>query len=219
MAAAPFPTAEPFLPPPEERASLDALRRAAAGCRGCPLHESATRTVFGEGPPTARMMMIGEQPGDMEDQAGAPFVGPAGRLLDRALEEAGIDRELVYVTNAVKHFKWEPRGKRRLHKKPSSREVKACAPWLQAEMIALKPRLLVPMGATAAQSLMGPSFKVTESRGRLVPFGGPGAGSETELMATLHPSALLRERDPARREENFADLVADLRRVAPVLAP
>lgn len=220
---APFPTAEAFLPSGPEAESLDALRRAAAGCRGCPLYESATQTVFGAGPPQARMMMIGEQPGDQEDEAGVPFVGPAGKLLDRALEAAGIDRELVYVTNAVKHFKWEPRGKRRLHKKPSSREIKACTPWLRQEMAAVRPRLLVPMGATAAQALMGPGFKVTESRGDLLPYRPPGAaaadGGETvELMATLHPSALLRERDPARREEKFATFVADLKRAAPVLA-
>lgn len=209
-AAEQYPTAAAYLP--DDTGSLPRLREAAAGCHGCPLYSLGTQTVFGEGPETARLMMIGEQPGDQEDLAGHPFVGPAGKLLDASLEEAGIDRDLVYVTNAVKHFKWEPRGKRRLHKKPSSREVKACAPWLEAEMTAVKPRLVVPMGATAAQALLGPGFRVTQSRGEILPFRD-GA----EVMATLHPSALLRERDPAARERKRATFVGDLRRAAPHL--
>lgn len=214
-ARAAYPTAEPFLPPPEDEAGrrdLDTLRAAAAGCRGCPLYESGTGTVFGAGPAEARLMMVGEQPGDQEDLAGLPFVGPAGQLLDRALAEAGIDRSRVYITNAVKHFKWEPRGKRRLHRKPGIREVRACAPWLRQELAAVRPRVVVPMGATAAQALLGPQFRVTEQRGEVMPFGDGSA----EVMATLHPSALLRERDPARREERYATFVADLRRVAPL---
>jgi uracil-DNA glycosylase len=168
--------------------------------------------VFGEGPPDAELVVVGEQPGDAEDLAGRPFVGPAGQLLDRALAEAGIDRRRVYVTNAVKHYKWEPRGKRRLHAKPSAREVGACAPWLAAELAAVGPKLVVCLGATAAQALLGKAFRVTRQRGQVLTL--PGGGS---ALATLHPSALLRMQDDAEREAEFARLVADLKRAAVVL--
>jgi uracil-DNA glycosylase family protein len=185
-----------------DRLSMGALREAAAGCRGCPLYADATQAVFGEGTLTSEVMLVGEQPGDQEDLAGAPFVGPAGKLLDRALDEAGIDRETTYVTNAVKHFKWKARGPRRIHDKPSWTEQMACRPWLEAELALVKPRALVLLGATAAQSLLGRDFKVTQHRGRAL-------DSElAELVtATIHPSAVLRSDD---REGMFAGLVADL---------
>jgi uracil-DNA glycosylase family protein len=185
-----------------DRLSMGALREAAAGCRGCPLYADATQAVFGEGTLTSEVMFVGEQPGDQEDLAGAPFVGPAGKLLDRALDEAGIDRETTYVTNAVKHFKWKARGPRRIHDKPSWTEQMACRPWLEAELALVKPRALVLLGATAAQSLLGRDFKVTQHRGRAL-------DSElAELVtATIHPSAVLRSDD---REGMFAGLVADL---------
>jgi uracil-DNA glycosylase family protein len=185
-----------------DRLSMGALREAAAGCRGCPLYADATQAVFGEGTLKSEVMLVGEQPGDQEDLAGAPFVGPAGKLLDRALDEAGIDRETTYVTNAVKHFKWKARGPRRIHDKPSWTEQMACRPWLEAELALVKPRALVLLGATAAQSLLGRDFKVTQHRGRAL-------DSElAELVtATIHPSAVLRSDD---REGMFAGLVADL---------
>src|SRR2546425_4794676 len=158
-------TAAEFLP---EKLTLSTLREAAAGCRGCPLWENATQTVFGEGRRDTQVMLVGEQPGDQEDLAGKPFVGPAGRMLDRALEEAGVDRSLAYVTNAVKHFKWQARGKRRIHAKPSWSELAACRPWLDAELAVVAPRVLVCLGATAAQSLLGKQFRVTKSRGEWV---------------------------------------------------
>jgi DNA polymerase len=186
--------------------TITALREAVQRCEGCPLHENATQAVFGEGVPASEVMLVGEQPGDQEDRAGAPFVGPAGKLLDRALEEAGIDRRKTYVTNAVKHFKWKARGTRRIHDKPTWTEQMACRPWLEAELMLVKPKVLVLMGATAAQSLLGKSFKVTQSRG--VPIESDLAELVT---ATIHPSAVLRADD---REAVFAGLVDDLRLVA-----
>jgi uracil-DNA glycosylase family protein len=196
-----------------ERPTLPKLREAAAGCRACGLWRLGTQTVFGAGPRKARVMLVGEQPGDQEDRAGQPFVGPAGRILDRALEEAGIDRGDAYVTNAVKHFKWKAgRGKRRLHQRPDAVEVRACRPWLEAELAVVRPKLLTVLGATAAQSLLGPSFRVTHSRGTLV---------ESELApvvtATVHPSSILRG-EPEEREEAMAALVEDLRFGARALA-
>jgi uracil-DNA glycosylase len=189
-----------------ERPTLPRLREAAAGCRACGLWRLGTQTVFGAGRPRAHVMLVGEQPGDQEDRAGAPFVGPAGRILDCALDEAGIDRADAYVTNAVKHFKWKAgRGKRRLHHRPDAAEVRACRPWLEAELAVVRPKLLVLMGATAAQSLLGPSFRVTRERGRLL---------ESDLAplvtATIHPSAILRA-DPDERDVEMAALVDDLR--------
>jgi uracil-DNA glycosylase len=197
--------------PPDTR-DLAKLRAAAGSCAACPLHLHATQTVFGEGPAGAEIVFVGEQPGDQEDLAGRPFVGPAGQLFDRALAEAGIDREHIYVTNAVKHFKWEPQGKRRLHKKPGAREIGACRPWLAAEMKAVKPRVLVLLGSTAAKSILGPEIRVLHDRGRVL---------ESEFCArtliTIHPSALLRTPDEAAREEHYADFVADLRAAAKLL--
>ncbi len=198
-----------FLPP---RPTLTSLRKAAASCTGCDLYKNATQTVFGAGPAAARLMLVGEQPGDAEDRAGLPFVGPAGRLLDRALVAACIDRSLVYVTNAVKHFKWVQRGKRRLHSKPGAREIEACHPWLEAEIAALKPAIIVCLGATAAQALLGRAFRVTKRRGEFV--ASPLA---PHVMATIHPSSLLREPDPATREDDTARFVAELRKVADLL--
>ena len=199
----PYPTATAFLP---EKLSLSALRDAVQECRGCPLYANATQAVFGGGPLKAEVVLVGETPGDQEDLAGAPFVGPAGKLLDRALDEAGIDRSTAYVTNAVKHFKWRARGTRRIHDKPSWSEVMACRPWLEAELALVKPRALVLMGATAAQSLLGKSFRVTQQRGK------PLDSELAEIVvATIHPSAVLRAED---REEMFVGLVRDLRVVA-----
>jgi DNA polymerase len=182
---------------------LQRLRREASHCTACPLYRNATQTVFGVGAADARMMLIGETPGDREDIEGLPFVGPAGQLLDRALADAGIERAACYVTNAVKHFKWEPRGKRRLHKTPAQREIDACRRWLLAEIDALRPRLLICLGATAARAVFGPAFRVTRSRGAALPSPlGPQA------LATVHPSAVLRSPDPAGRDYRL--LVADL---------
>jgi uracil-DNA glycosylase family protein len=202
-------SAEEFLP---ESRDLAALRRAAKGCKGCPLWAPATQTVFGEGPADVQVVLVGEQPGDREDREGRPFVGPAGRVLDRALDEAGIDRGATYVTNAVKHFKFVERGKRRLHKNPSRSEVVACRPWLDAELAALSPEVVVPMGAVAAQALLGPSFRVTRQRGEVLPLDG-----DLVAVATVHPSSILRgpEED---REQNFAALVGDLEVVADLLS-
>jgi uracil-DNA glycosylase family protein len=201
-------SAADFLP---ERLTLPALREAAAGCRGCHLWEVGTQTVFGEGASSASVLFVGEQPGDQEDRSGKPFVGPAGRLFDEALEAAGIDRSTVYVTNAVKHFKWQARGKRRIHQKPNWAEMTACRPWLEAELAVVKPRILVLLGATAAQSLLGRQFRVTQHRGELL---------ESELAeavtATVHPSSILRG-EPAERETNFGAFVDDLRVVAKLL--
>jgi DNA polymerase len=202
-------TAAPLVPP---RLTLPSLRDAAAGCRACPLWERGTQTVFGAGPPLAEVMLVGEQPGNEEDLAGAPFVGPAGRLLDRALEAAGIDRRRAYVTNAVKHFKWEPRGKRRIHQKPAPGEVRACKPWLDAELQVVRPRALVCLGATAAQALLGRGFKVTAHRGELVP--SPLAPL---VLATVHPSSILRAPDDAARRLELERFVEDLAVLAEAL--
>jgi DNA polymerase len=202
-------SAAEFLP---EKLSLTALREAAAGCRACPLWQTGTQTVFGEGGRKAEVMLVGEQPGDQEDKAGAPFVGPAGRVLDKALEEAGIDRSLAYVTNAVKHFKWEPRGKRRIHAKPNWSELAACRPWLDAELEVVAPRVLVCLGATAAQSLLGKQFRVTKSRGEWVE-----SDLAEHVTATIHPSAILRQRDDESRDAEYAAFVDDLKLVATVL--
>jgi uracil-DNA glycosylase family protein len=195
------------------QADLEALRAAAAGCRACDLYRNATQTVFGEGLRQSQLMLVGEQPGDREDRTGAPFVGPAGEVLDRALEEAEIDRKAVYVTNVVKHFKWVPRGKRRIHQKPNREEVLACRPWLDAELAVVRPRLIVCLGATAAQALIGPDFRVTRQHGEVRPsaFGPP-------IGATVHPSSILRAPDAEAREEAYAGLVADLRRMRQALA-
>ena len=202
-------SAAEYLP---EKPTLSSLREAATGCRGCHLWERATQTVFGEGSARAAVMLVGEQPGDQEDKAGRPFVGPAGRLLDQALEEAGIDRSLAYVTNAVKHFKWEPKGKRRIHAKPTWTELAACRPWLDAELQVVSPTALVLLGATAAQALLGKQFRVTKQRGEFV---------ESDLapyvLATIHPSAILRQRDEESRRVEYAAFVEDLRPVAGVL--
>jgi uracil-DNA glycosylase len=198
--------ATPFLP---ERKSLKALREAAAHCRGCHLYAPATQTVFSDGPKRARVMMIGEMPGDREDRAGKVFVGPAGRELDKALEAVGIDRADVYITNVVKHFKFEERGKRRIHQKPGKREVDACMPWLRAELDVVKPTALLLLGATAGKALLGESFKLTQSRGR------PLDSDLAELVvATIHPSAILRARDDASRQAQRESFTADLRAVA-----
>ena len=181
----------------------------AAGCKACDLYKRGTQTVFGEGPRKAEVMMVGEQPGDAEDLAGHPFVGPAGRLLDTALEEAGIDRRLVYVTNVVKHFKWEPRGKRRIHAKPNAAEIGACRPWLETEIALVKPRVLVCLGATAAQALLGKSFKVSRQRGQLVE-----SSLAPVVTATVHPSSILRAPDDDARREEMRRFVQDLRRIA-----
>ena len=199
----PYPTAAPFLP---DTLSMRALRDAVQRCEGCPLFANATQAVFGEGKLRSEVMLVGEQPGDQEDVAGAPFVGPAGKLLDRALDEAGIDRGTTYVTNAVKHFKWKARGTRRIHDKPTWTETLACRPWLEAELALVKPRALVLMGATAAQSLLGKTFKVTQNRG--TPLDSDLAPL---VVATIHPSAVLRAEN---RDEMFAGLVDDLRVVA-----
>lgn len=185
--------------------SLKALREQAKRCRACPLWANATQTVFGAGDPHARVVLVGEQPGDEEDRKGLPFVGPAGRLLDRALQAADIEREGVYITNAVKHFKWELRGKRRLHKTPAQREIDACRRWLEAELAAIRPEVVVCLGATAAKALFGPQFRVSTMRGRFVPT--PLA---PRAFATLHPSALLRLREEEEREAAFTEFVKDL---------
>jgi len=198
-------SAEPFLP---LVLTIPSLQRAARGCEGCPLFARATQTVFGEGPEDARLVMVGEQPGDHEDQEGRPFVGNAGKLLDRALKEAGLDRSEIYVTNAVKHFKWEERGKRRIHKKPNAAEINACRPWLDAEISVVKPQVIACLGATAAQALMGRAFKVTEERGKFFESGwGP------YVTATVHPSSLLRITVEEERLREFGRFVADLKAI------
>jgi uracil-DNA glycosylase len=191
------------------RPTLASIREAAADCKACDLYVRGTQTVFGEGPRDVEVMLVGEQPGDAEDLEGRPFVGPAGKLLDRALEQAGIDRRLVYVTNVVKHFKWEPRGKRRIHAKPNAKEITACRPWLETEITLVKPRVLVCLGATAAQALLGKGFKVSQQRGQFVP--SPLA---PRVLATIHPSAILRERDDDARHEAMERFVEDLENVA-----
>jgi uracil-DNA glycosylase family protein len=195
-------SAASFLP---ARRTLPGLRAASASCRGCDLWKRGTQTVFGQGPANARVVMVGEQPGHEEDLAGQPFVGPAGRILDRALAEAGISRGDVYVTNVVKHFKWEPRGKRRIHAKPNQLEITACLPWLQAELDLVKPEAVVCLGATAAQALLGARFRVTRQRGHWV--SGPWA---SRVLATVHPSSILRAPDDESRRREFDAFVADL---------
>jgi DNA polymerase len=221
--------ATPFIP---ASADLAQLREASQGCRGCDLYENATQTVFGEGPPSARVVLVGEQPGDQEDRRGAPFVGPAGNLLDKALDDAGIARSDAYVTNSVKHFKFSQTapGKRRIHAKPEAWEISACRPWLTAELSLLAPQVVVALGATAAQSLLGNSFRVTKQRGVLLPWpptSGPFANEDGDageedagehdgfVLATLHPSAVLRADD---REAAYSGLVADLTVVAKALS-
>jgi uracil-DNA glycosylase family protein len=198
-------TAAPLVP---ERPSLTNLKEASAGCKACPLHLTGTQTVFGEGLVRAEILFVGEQPGDREDREGKPFVGPAGRVLDQALEEVGIDRSLAYVTNVVKHFKWTPKGKRRIHAKPSWSEIAACKPWLEAEIQVVEPKVVVCLGATAAQSLLGRDFRVTRQRGEVMDseFGIPA-------IATVHPSSILRAEDEDREAE-YAAFVDDLRAIA-----
>src|SRR4030081_3736547 len=192
--------------PPTPPGSLAELREAAAGCRACDLWKDATQTVFGEGSQRARMMLVGEQPGDHEDIEGKPFVGPAGRLLDRAFEEVGIDRRSVYLTNAVKHFRFTQRGKRRLHEKPNAQQIRACKPWLESEISVVKPHIIVLLGATAAQAVMGPAFRVSKQHGEVMPspLGIP-------VLATVHPSSILRATDEASREAAMASFIADLK--------
>jgi DNA polymerase len=205
-----------------ETADLDGLRAAAAGCQACELWEGATQTVFGAGPVDARVVLVGEQPGDVEDRRGLPFVGPAGRLLDRALADAGLDREICYVTNAVKHFRFRLSGKRRIHQTPGPEHVAACRPWLEAEFAMVSPEVVVCLGATAAKILLGPTFRVTRQRGQLMPFDPPSRDEDAGvksgwIMATTHPSAVLRVPDEGRAEAYDA-LVADLRVAARALA-
>jgi len=193
--------------------TLPALQKAAKDCKACDLWKRGTQTVFGEGEPDAKVIFVGEQPGDREDLEGKPFVGPAGGLLDKALAEAGIDRKRVYVTNAVKHFKWEPRGKRRIHKKPNAAEITACRPWLDAEIAVLRPKVVVCLGATAAQALLGRDFRVTQHRGKfidspLAPF----------VMATVHPSSILRAPDDETRREEMKRFIGDLRKLSRILS-
>jgi uracil-DNA glycosylase len=198
-------SARDFLP---EKHTLECLRQAAKNCKGCDLYRNATQTVFGEGPSHANVMLIGEQPGDVEDQQGKPFVGPAGRMLDRALEEALISRDEVYVTNAVKHFKWIWRGKRRLHQKPSVREVMACRPWLEVEIEVVQPQILVCMGATAAQSVVGKPVPIMKERGKFI---DSALGKPT--FVTIHPSAILRQRDQDEREQEFRRFATEMKLV------
>ncbi len=201
--------ANPLLP---FHGNLEDLKKAAKNCQACDLWKRGTQTVFGEGAPNAKIMFVGEQPGDQEDLEGRPFVGPAGKLLDRALEDAGIDRKKVYVTNAVKHFSWEPRGKRRIHKKPNAVEIAACRPWLDAEIATLRPKIIVLLGATAAQSLLGRDFRVTQHRGEflkseLAPY----------VMATVHPSSILRAPDEQARHDAMKQFITDLKKIARIL--
>src|SRR3954466_1401196 len=202
-------TAAPLVPP---RPTITKLQEVARTCQACPLWKTGTQTVFGGGSRTAKVVFVGEQPGNDEDLAGKPFVGPAGKLLDKALVEAGIKRDEVYVTNVVKHFKWEPKGKRRIHKKPSGKEIAACRPWLEAELEVLKPKVLVCLGATAAQALLGKEFRVSQQRGQFV---------ESELaehaVATVHPSSILRAPDDETRHAEMARFIADLKKVAKVI--
>ena len=199
--------ANDLIPP---RPTLSSLKNAAADCQACDLWLKGTQTVFGEGSP--RVLFIGEQPGNEEDLTGKPFVGPAGRLFDSALEEAGIDRKQTYVTNVVKHFKWEPRGKRRIHKKPNSMEIAACRPWLEAELAVVKPDVIVALGATAAQALLGPQFRVTKQRGEFIE-----STLAPYVMATVHPSSILRAPDDETRQLEYRHFVADLKKLTRVI--
>jgi uracil-DNA glycosylase len=203
-------SAAPLVPP---RPTLQRLREAAAGCRACDLWERGTQTVFGEGDPRADVVFVGEQPGDREDVEGRPFVGPAGRLLERAIEEAGLDRRRIYLTNVVKHFKWEPRGKKRIHQKPNAAEISACRPWLDAELAVIRPAAVVCLGATAAQALLGRTFKVTQHRGEVM-----RAAFAPLVMATVHPSSILRAPDDEARRAELERFVADLRVLRDALA-
>ncbi len=193
-------------------ATLDTLRKISAGCKACPLWKTGTQTVFGEGPVTAKVIFVGEQPGDREDRTGHPFDGPAGGVLDKALEQAGIDRQQVYVTNVVKHFKWVPRGKKRIHAKPRASEIKACRPWLEAEIDRIRPQILVCLGATAAQALLGSKFRISEQRGKLI--SSPLA---PRVIATVHPSSLLRIEDEDERHREMRRFVTDIKKVANLL--
>lgn len=210
-AARKAPSAAPFLP---SRRTLPNLQSAAAKCKGCDLWKNATQTVFGEGPTPAQVMFIGEQPGDQEDRQGHPFVGPAGKFLDEALVEAGIDRSEVYVTNAVKHFKWEAaqRGKRRIHKKPRHSEIEACRPWLDSELEVVKPQVVVCLGASAAQALLGKDFRVSRDRGKPV-----ASDLAPHVVATVHPSSILRAPDSEERERQRKEFVRDLKKVSDLL--
>ena len=205
-----FPSALPFLP---RRVSLATLRQAAAGCRGCPLYARATQTVFGRGRRDASLMLVGEQPGNEEDKQGEPFVGPAGRILRQGLEGAGIDPDDTYTTNVVKHFKWIAVHRRRMHKKPSAREIAACVPWLEKELELIKPRVLVCLGATAAQALLGPAFRVTRDRGRDVP-----STLAPHAVATVHPSSILRQQTSEDRHRELDRFTDDLRVAARLLS-
>ena len=202
-------TDNPFVP---ATTNLKKLQQASKGCKNCDLWERGTQTVFGEGEPSSKVMFIGEQPGNDEDLQGRPFVGPAGRLLDKLLVEAGVDRTKVYVTNAVKHFKWEPRGKRRIHKKPNSMEVTACRPWLEAEIASVHPKVIICLGATAAQALLGRDFRVTQHRGELLE-----SSLAPHVMATVHPSSILRAPDEETRHEEMRRFVQDMRKIPPLL--
>jgi uracil-DNA glycosylase family protein len=202
-------SAASFVPP---HPTIGKLQEAAKECRACPLWKTGTQTVFGEGSRHAKVIFVGEQPGNDEDLAGKPFVGPAGKLLDKALVAAGIDRSEVYVTNAVKHFKWEPKGKRRIHKKPSAREIAACRPWLEAELEVLQPRVLVCLGATAAQALLGKEFRVTKHRGEFVE-----SSLARHVVATVHPSSILRAPDDEARHSEMERFIDDLKKVAKVI--
>ncbi|BCA55854.1 Phage SPO1 DNA polymerase-related protein [Nitrospira sp. KM1] len=199
-------SAAPFIP---VRLALPALKRAAAVCTGCDLYRQATQTVFGDGPPRAELLFVGEQPGDQEDRTGRPFIGPAGRVLDRALADAGIARTQTYVTNAVKHFKWEPLSKRRKHKKPSAKELAACRPWLEAEVQTIKPRAIVCLGTTAAQAIFGKAIRLHEMRNRRWK-----TSMSPNVFVTVHPSAILHQPDAARRSEEYKRFVGELRRIA-----
>jgi DNA polymerase len=203
-------SAEDLIP---AKPTLTSLREAAADCKACDLWKLGTQTVFGEGPRRSRILFVGEQPGNEEDHRGEPFVGPAGKLLDEALAEAGIDRSRVYVTNVVKHFKWEPRGKRRIHKKPNAQEVKACRPWLHAEIAVIKPKVIVALGATAARALLGSNFRVTKERGKFLDFT-----LAPYLMATVHPSSILRAPDDETRRLERRKFVSDLKKLADVIS-
>ena len=209
MPRQPIATAAPLVPP---RPTLPKLRAAAAGCQACDLWKTGTQTVFGEGGAHAKVLFVGEQPGDREDLAGRPFVGPAGALLDKALAEAEIDRRDVYVTNVVKHFKWEPRGKRRIHKKPNNLEITACRPWLEAEIAVTRPQVIVCLGATAAQALLGKEFKVSKQRGELV-----SSDLAPFVTATVHPSSILRAPTDEDRHQQYNDFVADLKKIGTVI--
>ena len=202
-------TAEEFFP---DRLTLPSLKKAATDCQACDLWKTSTQTVFGEGQTRAAVLFVGEQPGNDEDLSGKPFVGPAGRLLDEALKEAGIDRKQTYITNVVKHFKWEPRGKRRIHKKPNSEEISACLPWLKAEIAVIKPQFIVALGATAAQALLGRQFRVTKQRGDLIEFT-----LAPYIMATVHPSSILRAPDEETRHNEYNQFVNDLKKLAKVI--